>query len=96
MKRECEQKTHDRSYSFHEILEHDKYPDEVHAYTTKVFLNAVDKDESPLTQAQKLEHEWPLWREAIKTELTSLIIKNEVFEPVKIDDVPIEKQNKIF
>jgi hypothetical protein len=88
--------TYDRSYSFPEILEHDKYPDEVHAYTAKVAPNAVDKDELTLTQAQKLEHEWPLWLEAIKTELTSLIIKNEVFEPVKIDDVPIEKQNKIF
>ncbi len=51
-----------------------------------------------LTQAQKpeLQREWPLRLEAIKTELESFIIKNEVFEPIKIDDVPIEKQNRIF
>ncbi len=34
--------------------------------------------------------------EAIRTELTSLIVTHDVFEPIKIDDVPIEKQNKIF
>ena len=25
-----------------------------------------------------------------------LIVTNDVFEPIKIDDIPIEKQNKIF
>ncbi len=34
--------------------------------------------------------------EAITTELTSLIVTNDVFEPIEIDDVAIEKQNKIF
>ncbi len=28
-------------------------------------------------------------------ELTSLMIKNQVLEPIKIDDVPIEKQKQI-
>ena len=51
-----------------------------------------------LAQAQKpeLKFKWPLWIEAIRKELTSLIIDNEVFEPVKWDDVPNEKQGKIF
>ena len=49
-----------------------------------------------MAQAQKLEVEWPLWLEAIRKELTSLIIENEVFEPIKYQDVPEEKQGKIF
>jgi hypothetical protein len=91
-------KTYDRSYSLPEVLEHDKYPEEVHAYAAKIAPNAVDKDELTLAQAQKpeLQFEWPLWLEAIRTELTSLIVTNDVFEPIKIDDVPIEKQKKIF
>ncbi len=42
-----------------------------------------------MAQAQKpeLQIEWPLWLEAIKTELTSLIVTNDVFDPM---------QNKIF
>ncbi len=44
----------------------------------------------------ELQFEWPLWLEAIKMELTRLIETNDVFEPIKIDDAPIEKQNKIF
>ncbi len=47
-------------------------------------------------QAQKLEVEWPLWLEAIRKELTSLIIENEVFEPIKYQDAPDEKCDKIF
>ena len=91
-------RTYDRSFSFPEVLEHDKYSDEVHAYTAKIAPNVFDKDELTLAQARKqeLKHEWPLWLEAIRTELTSLIIKNEVFEPITIDDVPIEKRSKIF
>ena len=53
-------------------------------------------NELTLAQAKKLTHEWPQQLEALRTELTSLIITNEVFEPVKWSDVPIEKQNKIF
>ena len=51
-----------------------------------------------LVQAQRpeLQFEWPLWEEAIRKELSSLIIDNEVFEPIKFHDVPIEKQNRIF
>jgi hypothetical protein len=51
-----------------------------------------------LAQAQKpeLQFEWPLWLEAIRTELTLLIVRNNVFEPIKINDVPIEKRKKIF
>ena len=54
--------------------------------------------ELTLAQAQRpeLKFEWSLWIEAIRKELTSLIIDNEVFEPVKWDDVPNEKQGKIF
>jgi hypothetical protein len=70
----------------------------VHAYAAKIAPNAVDKDELTLAQPQKpeLQFEWPLWSEAIRTELTSLIVTNDLFEPIKIDDVPIEKQNKVF
>ena len=41
-------KTYDRSYSLPEVLEHDKYPEEVHAYAAKIAPNAVDKDELEL------------------------------------------------
>ena len=51
-----------------------------------------------LAQAQnpELQFEWPLWLEAIRTELRLLITTNDVFEPIKIDDVPIEKQKTIL
>ena len=73
-------------------------PEGVHAYTARIALNVFDKDELTLAQAQRpeLKFERPLWIEAIRKELTSLIIGNEVFEPVMWDDVPNEKQGKIF
>jgi hypothetical protein len=53
-----------------------------------------------LAQAQKkeLSHERPLWSEVIKIEPTPRIVTTEVFqvEPVDIQDVPQEKQNKFF
>ena len=50
-----------------------------------------------LAQAKKLgDAEWPLWVEAVRKELSSLIIENEVFEVVEYEDVPMEKRNKIF
>ncbi len=69
--------TYDRSCSLPEALEHDKYPGEVHTHAAKIAPNVVDKDELTLAQAQKpeLQFEWPLWLKAIRTELTSLIIK---------------------
>ena len=36
-----------------EVLERDKYPEEVHAYAAKIAPNAVDKYELTLAQAQK-------------------------------------------
>ncbi len=39
--------------------------------------------------------EWPLWQEAIRKELSSLIIDNEVFEPIEYKYVPIEMKSKI-
>jgi hypothetical protein len=60
MKKECKQsawkdhQTYDRSFSFSEVLEHDKYPEEVHAYASKTISNSFDKDE--LTLAQSLKH----------------------------------------
>ena len=48
-------KTYDRSYCLPEVLEHDKYPEEVHAYAAKIAPNAVDKDELTLAQVQKPE-----------------------------------------
>jgi hypothetical protein len=75
-----------------------KYPEEVHAYTGEIAPNFVDKDELTLAQAQKpdLWFEWPLRLETIRIERTYSIVTNDVIEPIKIDDVPIEKQNKIF
>ncbi len=62
-------KTYHRSYSLPEVLEHDKHPEEVHAYAAKIAPNPVDKDELTLAQVQKpeLQFEWPLWLEAIRT-----------------------------
>ena len=93
-----DQQTYDRSFSCPEVLEHDKFPGEVHAYAARIVPNVLDKDELTLAQAQRpeLSHEWQLWVEAIRKELSSLIIDNEVFEPVKWQDVPAEKHNKIF
>ncbi len=34
--------------------------------------------------------------EALRTELKSLIVTNEVFKTVKWSNIPVEKQNKIF
>ncbi len=88
--------TSDRSFSFPEVLEHDKYLEEVHAYAAKTIPNSFDKDELTLAQALKQgEVEWPLWQEAIRKELSSLIIDNEVFELIKYNDVPIEMKSKI-
>ncbi len=62
-------KTYDRSYSLPTTLEHDKYPEEVHAYAPKIAPNVVDKDDLTLAQAQKpeLQFEWPLWLGVIRT-----------------------------
>jgi hypothetical protein len=38
---------------FPEVLEHDKYPEEVHAYAAKTIPNSFDKDELKLAQALK-------------------------------------------
>jgi hypothetical protein len=84
-------------FSFPKILEHDKYHGEVHAYAAKTVPNVFDKDEMTLAQAKKLGSvEWPLWLEAVRKELSSLIIENEVFDVVEYEDVPMEKPNKIY
>ena len=72
------QSAYDRSYSFPEVLEHDQYPEEVNAYAAKTVPNVFGSDELTLAQAQKseLSFEWPLWLEAIKIELTSLMVTN--------------------
>jgi hypothetical protein len=75
-------------------LDHDHHPLEVHAYAARIIPITVDKDELTLAQAQKLEVEWQLWLEAIRKELTSLIIENEVFEPIKYQNVPEESVAK--
>jgi hypothetical protein len=73
--------TYDRSFSLSEVLEHDKHPEEVHAYAARTVPNVFGSDELTLAPARNLTQEWPLWLEAVKTELTSLIVTNEVFEP---------------
>ena len=87
---------YDRTFSFPEILEHDNHPEEVHAYAARLAPNLFDKDELTLVQAKKSEAEWPRWEKAIRTELSSLIVKNDVFEPIELEDVPPAKQGKIF
>ncbi len=48
------------------MLEHDKFPEEVHVYAARIIPNVLDKDELTLAQAQRpeLSHEWSLWLEA--------------------------------
>ncbi len=63
--------TYDRSFSFPEVLEHDKYPEEADAYAAKTIPNSFDKDELTLAQALKQGGvKWPLWQEAIRKELS--------------------------
>ncbi len=40
--------------------------------------------------------EWSRWLEAVKKELSSLIIEHEVFDVIEYEDVPIEKRNNIY
>jgi hypothetical protein len=89
--------SYDRSFSFPEVLEHEKYPEEVHAYAAKTIANRLDKDEQTLDQALKQGGvEWPLWQEAIRKVLSSLIIENKVFELIEYKDVLIEMKSRIF
>ncbi len=78
------------------LMLYDQYPEEIHAYAAKTVPNVFGSDELTLAQAQKLTLEWPLWLDAIKIEFISLIVTNEVFEPVDRKDVPPEKQSKIL
>ncbi len=77
------------------FLEHDQYPQGVHANAAKTVPNGFLSDELTLAQAQKQElaHEWPRWLDALKIELTSLIVTNEVFEPIDWKMFP--KRNKV-
>ena len=86
------QTTYDRSLTLQDVLEHDKHPEEVHAYAARTAPNVFGSDELTLAQGKNLTHEWPLWLEAVKIKLTSLIITNEVFEPIDWKDVPDEKK----
>jgi hypothetical protein len=92
---EKNQSTYDVSYSFPHVLEHDQYPEEVHAYAAKTVPDVFGSDGLTLAQTQELTFEWPLLLDAIKIELTSPIFTNKVFEPVDWKDVPPEKQSKI-
>jgi hypothetical protein len=89
------QQAYDRSFSFPEILEHGKYPEEVHVYAVKTVLNAIYKDALILVQAKKIGCvEWPRWVEAIRKELNSLIVENGGFDVIKFEFVPVERRNK--
>ncbi len=82
---------------FPEILEYEKCPEEVHAYAAKTVPNAFNKDELTLAQAKKLgSAEWPLWLEAVRKELSLLIIENKAFDVTEYEDVPSEKRSKIY
>jgi hypothetical protein len=54
------QSTYDRSFQLPEVREHDKHPEEVHAYAARTVPNVFGGDELTLAQAQKLTQEWPL------------------------------------
>ncbi len=43
-------RTYDRSFSFPEVLEHDKYPEDVRAYAAKTIPNIFNKDELTFLQ----------------------------------------------
>ena len=94
-------------HSFPDVLEHDQDPEEVHAYHRSVCSKNRSRrpwklvnssDELTLTQAQKLSFKWQLWLEAIigKIAHTSVVVTDEVLEPIEWKDVPHEKQSKIF
>jgi hypothetical protein len=51
--------------------------------------NSQMKDELTSAQAKKLGVEWPLWLEAVRKELCSLIIENEEFDVIEYEDVQI-------
>ena len=50
-----DQQTYDRSFSCPAVLEHDQFPEGVHAYTARIAPNVFDKDELTLAQAQRPE-----------------------------------------
>ena len=64
----------------------------MHTHAARTAPNVFGSDELTLAQAKNLTHEWPLWLEAVKIELTSLIITNEVFEPIDWTDVPNKRK----
>jgi hypothetical protein len=81
---------------FPEVLEHDNHPEDVYAYAARLALNLFDKDELMLVQAKKSEADWPRWEEARRTEFSPWIVKNDVFELIEFEVVPVAKQGKIF
>ena len=86
--------SHDRSVLFSDALLHDKHPDTAVAYKAKV-KNTLGSDDVSLAAALQSADEWPMWKEAIKVELTSLIDKRHVFQIVK-EDIPPEHQRRIY
>jgi hypothetical protein len=70
------QQGYDRSFSSPEILEHDKYPEEVQAYAGKTVPNVFYMDELTLARRKKIGCiEWPKRVAAIGKELNLLIVK---------------------
>jgi len=57
--------------------------------------NTLGSDDITLAAALQDAAEWPMRKEAIKLELTSLINRHHVFQIVRKEDIPSEHQRRI-
>ncbi len=73
--------SYNKAYSFTALLAHDEYPETAAAYAAKV-KNPLGSDDLTLAEALEIKEEVPMWKEAIRVELTSLIQKRNVFKIV--------------
>ena len=86
--------SHNRSVLFSDTLLHDKHPDTAVAYKAKV-QNTLGSDDITLAAALQDAAEWPMRKEAIKLELTSLINRHHVFQIVRKEDIPPESEENV-
>ena len=82
-------KEYSKQFEFPSVLEHDTFPE---AKTAKLAYAArvkteYDDDEPTLSRAMKLP-DWPQFKEAIRVEFTSVIVKNNAFRKVLFKDIP--------
>ena len=58
--------------------------------------NPLGSDDLTLAEALEIKEEVPMWKEAIRVELTSLIQKRNVFKIVTMNEIPTEHRSKIY